>query len=195
MSFRDKFSEFSQINKNWRRILMQGLFILLSGATLITLTIFKADVMIFHARDMSWLPVCGFVVLVVGLLECIDAFIGKELKDFFLNLQNGLLDVVVGSLIVFSAGDDPARLSLLIAAFLIIKGAFRTILSYAINSSNIISTRIGAGVSIVLGLLIWMEWPTSAAWFLAFCLSTEMALRGWAVIIFAFWLKSQQQPE
>jgi hypothetical protein len=53
---------------------------------------------------------------------------------------------------------------------------------------------MGAGVSIVLGLLIWMQLPTSAAWFLAFCLSTEIGLRGLGIIAFALWLKSQQEP-
>ncbi len=195
MSFRDKFSEFSHLSTDWRRVLTRGVLMLFIGVTLIAFTLFKPDVMLFHARDTSWLPLCGLAVLVVGLLECFDAIMSKELKDFFLNFQNGLLDVVVAALIVFSSGDDPQRLSLLIAAFLIIKGAFRITLSYAINSANVTATRIGSGVSILLGLLIWMQWPSSAGWFLAFCLSAEIALRGWAVIMLALWLQTQQEPE
>jgi uncharacterized membrane protein HdeD (DUF308 family) len=195
MNFRDKFSEFSHLGTDWRRVLTRGVLMLFIGVTLIAFTLFKPDVMLFHARDTSWLPICGFALLAVGLLECFDALIAKELKDFFLNLQNGILDVVVASLLMLSSGDDPQRLSLLIAAFLIIKGAFRIMLSYAINSANITATRIGSGVSILLGLLIWMQWPSSAGWFLAFCLSVEIALRGWAVITLALWLQTQQEPE
>jgi hypothetical protein len=61
--------------------------------------------MIFQVRDFSWLPVCGFVVLAVGLLECFDAFLANELSDFFMNLQNGVLDVAVAGLIIFSIGE------------------------------------------------------------------------------------------
>jgi uncharacterized membrane protein HdeD (DUF308 family) len=168
---------------------------LVVGVTLILLTILKPDVMLFHARDTSWLPLCGFVVLAIGFLECFDALIAKESKDFFLNLQNGLLDVVVAGLLVFSSGDDPARVILLISAFLIIKGVYRIVLSYAIQAINVTFARAGAGVSILLGLLIFMQWPTSAVWFLAFCLSTEIALRGLGIITFAQWLKEQQKPE
>jgi uncharacterized membrane protein HdeD (DUF308 family) len=193
MSFRDKFFEFSHLSTDWRRVLTRGVLMLFLGVMLVVLTIFKPDVMIFHARDTSWLPICGFVILAIGLLECFDALVAKELKDFFLNLQNGLLDVVVAALIIFSAGVEAIRLNLLITAFLVIKGAFRIIISYAINSSNALSTRIGAGVSILLGLLIWMQFPSSAAWFLAFCLSVEIALRGWAIIMLALWLQSQQE--
>ncbi|MDD1609759.1 MAG: hypothetical protein LUO95_03910 [Methylococcaceae bacterium] len=102
MSFRDKFSEFSHLSTDWRRVLTRGVLMLFIGVTLIAFTLFKPDVMLFHARDTSWLPLCGLAVLAVGLLECFDAVISKELKDFFLNLQNGLLDVVVAGLIVLT---------------------------------------------------------------------------------------------
>jgi hypothetical protein len=98
-------------------------------------------------------------------------------------------------LIILSVGDDPAKLSLLIAAFLIIKGIFRIVVAYATQIPNIVSTTVGAGVSIILGLLIWLEWPSPAAWFLAFCLSAEIGLRGWSLIMFAFWIKSQKERE
>ena len=193
MNLHDKFSNLQHTGISWWRYSIRGAVMLVIGAILILLTILKPDVMLFHARDTSWLPLCGFVVLAVGFLECFDALIAKESKDFFLNLQNGLLDVVVAGLLVFSSGDDPVRLSLLISAFLIIKGAYRIILSYAIQAINVTFARTGAGVSILLGLLIFMQWPTSAAWFLAFSLSTEIALRGLGIITFAQWLHSQQQ--
>jgi uncharacterized membrane protein HdeD (DUF308 family) len=194
MNFRNKFLEFSYINTDWRRVLTRGVLMLFLGVMLVIFTLFKPDVMIFHARDTSWLPVCGFIILVLGFLECFDAMIAKEAKDFFLNLQNGLLDVVVALLIIFSSGDEAIRLNLLITAFLIIKGSFRIIMTYAIQRPNTTVTRIGAIVSIVLGILIWMQFPTSAGWFLAFCLSTEIALRGWAIIMLALWLQSRQEP-
>jgi uncharacterized membrane protein HdeD (DUF308 family) len=192
MNLHNKLSNLQHTGISWWRYLIRGVVMLVVGIILILLTLLKPDVMLFHARDTSWLPICGFVVLILGFLECFDALIAKESKDFFLNLQNGLLDVVVAGLLVLSSGDNPARLSLLISAFLIIKGAYRIILSYAITGINITLARMGAGVSIVLGLLIWMEWPTSAAWFLAFCLSTEISLRGLGIITFALWLKVQQ---
>lgn len=193
MSFRDKFSQFSHLGTDWRRVLTRSVLMLVIGVTLIALTIFKPNVMLFHARDTSWLPICGFVLLAVGLLECFDALIAKELKDFFLHLQNGILDIVVASLLVLSSSDDPTRLSHLITAFLIIKGSFRIIISYAINSANVTATRIGTGVAILFGLFIWVQWPSSGAWFLAFCLSTEIALRGWATLMLALWLQEVEE--
>lgn len=195
MSLREKFSNLEHFGTDWRRLLTRGAFMLLIGVALVLSTMFKHDVIIMQVRDFSWLPVCGFVLLIVGLLECFDAAIAKELRDFFLNLQNGIFDVVVAGLIIFSIGDDPTRLSLLIAAFLFVKGLFRLVVTYATRPPNIFSTSVGSGVSIILGLLIWLEWPSSAGWFLAFCLSAEIGLRGWAIMMFAFWVKSQKERE
>lgn len=195
MNLHEKFSNAQQTGTDWRRLLIRGALMLVIGVLLVAATVFKHDVVIMQVRDFSWLPVCGYVVLVVGLLECFDAVIAKNLGDFFLNLQNGVLDVVVAGFITLSIGGDPARLGSLIAAFLITKGIFRLTLAYAIHIPNFISTSVGAGVSIILGLLIWLEWPSSAAWFLAFCLSAEIGLRGWANMMFAFWIKSQKEHE
>jgi uncharacterized membrane protein HdeD (DUF308 family) len=195
MNLREKFSTLEYAGTNWLRLLIRGLLMLLIGAGLVAGTVFQHDVIIMQVRDFSWLPVCGFVVLAVGLLECFDAAIAKELADFFLNLQNGVMDVIVASLIIFSIGGDPARLSLLIAAFLIIKGIFRITLAYATQIPNIVSTSIGSGISIILGLLIWLGWPSSAGWFLALCLSAEIGLRGWALMMFGFWIKAQKEQE
>ena len=195
MNLREKFSTLEHTGTNWQRLLLRGSLMLLIGVGLIAGTAFKPDVIIFQVREFSWLPICGFVVLAVGLLECFDAFTTKELADFFLNLQMGVLDVVVGGLIIFTIGGDPARLSLLISAFLIVKGIFRIVLAYAANIPNILSTSIGAVTSIILGLLISLEWPSAAGWFLALCLSAEIGLRGWALMMFAFWIKAQKEQE
>lgn len=195
MNLHEKFSPLEHSGTNWLRLLIRGSLMLLIGVGLVAGTVFQHDVIIMQVRDFSWLPVCGFVVLAVGLLECFDAAIAKELADFFLNLQNGVMDVIVASLIIFSIGGDPARLSLLIAAFLIIKGIFRIILAYVTRIPNIVSTAIGSSISIILGLLIWLGWPSSAGWFLALCLSAEIGARGWAIMMFAFWIKAQKEQE
>lgn len=162
MKLREKFSNLEYAGTDWRRLLFRGIVMLIAGTLLVFSTLFKPDVIIMQIRDFSWLPVCGVVIFIVGCLECFDAAITTDLRSFFLNLQNGVLDVVVSGLIIFSIGDDPIRLSLLIAAFLIIKGIFRLTLTYATQLPNSVSTSVGAVISIFLGLLIWLEWPSQA---------------------------------
>ncbi len=195
MTIQKKFEHFGHYGTDWRRLLVRGAIMLCIGAMLVIAALFKPDVMMFSTREFSWLPIVAFVILTVGLLECFDAYIARELRDFFLNLQNGVFDVVVGVLIFFSIGDDPARLNLMIASFLMVKGILRTIIAYATQMPHKTSAMIGACISFLLGLLIWVEWPTSAAWFLAVGMSADIGFRGWSLIMLAIWVRMQKAQE
>lgn len=195
MSLRTKFARFERFGTDWRRLLARGAVMLFAGVTLVLAALFNPDAVVLYARGFSWLPAAALVVLAVGLLECFDAAIAREQRDFLMHLQNGVLDGVVGGMIVFGTDVDPARLSLLIAGFLMVKGILRTILAQAAQVPHRISTLIGAGVSLLLGLLIWGEWPSPAAWFLAFALSAEIGFRGWALMMFAFWVRARKVRE
>jgi len=195
MSWRDKISEFGQLGIDVRRLLVRGAALLFIGAMLASASVLNPNATLMHAMEFSWLPAAGWVVLAVGVLECFDAAIAKEARDFFANLPIGVLDVVVGGLTLFSISGHPQRLSLMIAAFLIAKGALRLVIAYGTQSSHKGSTVIGAWISIILGVLVAAEWPSSAGWFLAFCLSTDIGLRGWALIKLGLWLKARNPSQ
>lgn len=184
-------SRFERFGMDWRRVFLRGAITCLIGFSLAVAALFNPDTTLLHAREFSWLPAGGLAILAVGILECLDAAIAREARDFFLHLQNGILDVVVGGLIVFSIGDEPSRVSLLVAAFLMVKGLFRIVLAQATQLRQKASALVGGGISVFLGFLISVEWPSAAAWFLAFCLGAEIGLRGWALMMLAFWLKAR----
>jgi uncharacterized membrane protein HdeD (DUF308 family) len=133
--------------------------------------------------------------MLLGLFEAVDALMAEELLGFLLSLQYALLDIVVGFMIDFNLGNDPSRLALLISAFLMIRGLGRLIFANVAELDERRSISIGAVISVVLGLMISLHWPTAAAWFMAFSLSLEFALRGWAQMMVAFWLSARKLPE
>ena len=91
-------------------------------------------------------------------------------------------------------GTDWRRL-LIRGSLMLFKGIFRLTLASVIQLPNRVSTSVGAVLSIILGMLIWLEWPSSAGWFLAFCLSAEIGLRGWALMMFGYWIKAHKERE
>lgn len=192
MPLLERLFRFERFDLGWRRLLLEGAAISLLGATLALASTFRSDGVILFARDLSWLPASAVVILALGLLECLDALLAKEPRDFFQNLQVGVLDAVVGGLIILSVAETPARLSLMIAAFLMVRGIVRIVLVQALRLPNALSTSVCGLASIVMGLLIWLEWPTPAGWFLALCLNVEIAFRGWAIMMFALWVRQQK---
>jgi uncharacterized membrane protein HdeD (DUF308 family) len=79
----------------------------------------------------------------------------------------------------------------MISAFLLLRGIVRLAFVFTLKLPHKLSTALAGLVSIVLGILVFMGWPTSAAWFLSLCLSLEITFRGWAGISFALWVKNK----
>lgn len=182
-----------RFDMDWRRLLAQGIVIMLMGVALILVSSVRSHVIILSARDLSWLPASGMVILALGLVECLDACLAKEMRDFLQNLQVGVLDTVMGALIIFSVAEAPARFSLMIANYLIVRGIVRITLIYALQLPSAALSSIGGFMSIIMGFMVWFGWPSTAGWFLSLCLNIEIAIRGWSVIIFALWVKKHKE--
>lgn len=180
---------------DWRPLVAQGVVIMLIGIALVLVCIVRPNVIILSARELSWLPASGMVILALGLVECLDAFLAEETRDFLQNLQVGVLDTVVGALIILSVAEEPARFSMMIANYLIVRGIVRVTLIYALQMPRAALSSIGGFLSVIMGFMIWMGWPSTAGWFLSLCMNVEIAVRGWAIIIFALWVKQQTDTE
>ena len=188
----ERLSQFEGFELDWRRLIIQAVITLLVGVFLALASVFKPDIMILSVRGFSWLPVSGMFILLLGLLQCLDAFVAKHQRDVLQNLQVGVLDTVVGLLTILSITGNVSRLSMMIAAFLIVRGIVRITLVYALKLPNKISTALGGLVSLVLGVLVFLEWPSAEGWFVSMCLNIEIAFRGWAGISFALWVRKQK---
>ncbi|MCF7971862.1 MAG: hypothetical protein K9L22_11955 [Methylococcaceae bacterium] len=188
MKLEQQKAEFSQFLPQKRLIYLRGYIMLVIGSLISLGSIVSPNVGILSTQN-GWLPVAAFVLLMTGVIEAFDAYISRNTPRFLINLQFAILDTVVALVMVFSLGYSVNRLSILIAVFLMVKGLFRLISAYAGAFINAQSTLIGGAVSLVLGLIIWGQWPAEpAVAFLSFCLSAEIALRGWALIQFAKYL-------
>lgn len=191
-----KFFQAERFDMGWRRLVVQGAVIALIGIGLVLLCIVRSHVIILSAKGLSWLPASGMVILALGIVECLDAFLAKETRDFLQNLQVGVLDTVIGGMIVFSVAEEAGRFSLMIASYLIARGIVRITLIFAMQLPKAALSSIGGFVAIIMGFMIWMGWPaTGGGWFLSLCLNIEIAIRGWAIIIFALWVKNQKEKE
>ncbi|MGV7235212.1 MAG: hypothetical protein ACQ9ET_03045 [Nitrosomonadaceae bacterium] len=160
---------------------------ILAGGIIASLSIVAPDVYML-GKSASWVPVISVIVLLVGILRCIDALASETSQGFLFNMQGGTLDVVVGFLVIFSTYDEPNNLNLLIVGYLLTQGIYRNILLSAAKIRNPMPNRVTGLISIILGIMIWIDWPTSI-WFISFSLSVDICFRGWALIVMTTSLK------
>jgi uncharacterized membrane protein HdeD (DUF308 family) len=195
MKLLDKMTRFEGFETNWQRLIIQGAVIMFAGWFMALASAVNPDAIILSARGFSWLPASGVFILALGILECIDAFFTKHQRDFTQNLQVGVFDVVVGALTIVSISGTVTRLSMMIATFLLVRGMVRIGFVYSLKLPHKYSTALGGIVSIILGILLFQQWPTDEGWFVSLCLNIEISFRGWAGISFALWLRSQKKKE
>ena len=168
-------------NSGWFLVLGIALIVLgavaLGAAWLATL----ASVLLF-----GWLLIFG------GLCEAVAAFWARQWSGFFLHVLAGVLNVVIGLLIVGHPVASAAGLTLLLAALFLTGGLFRVIAAAALRHPNWGWDVLGGGVTAMLGVLIWAEWPSSALWVIGTFVGIDLLFRGWAWVMFA--LAARQLP-
>jgi len=192
MSLLEKISHFKGFDHDWRRLMLQGIIILIIGVLLALASVTNSDAIVLAAREFSWLPASGMFIFLLGLIGVMQSFLAKHQHDAIQYLQVGVLDTVIGAMIVISISGPFSRVSLMISAFLLVRGIVRVIFVFTLKLPHKVSTAMGGGLSIILGTLVFQEWPTAESWFVSMCLNIEIAFRGWAGISYALWVKKQK---
>jgi uncharacterized membrane protein HdeD (DUF308 family) len=77
----------------------------------------------------------------------------------------------------------------LIVGYRLTQGIYRNILLPVAEIRNPLSNKITGVISILLGLMIWIDWPASM-WFIAFSMSVDIGFRGWVLIVMASSIKN-----
>jgi uncharacterized membrane protein HdeD (DUF308 family) len=183
-------TELRQFTSNPLWYTIRGIVMIIIGGAIASLCVVAPKVYML-GENFSWLPVIAVVVLVVGILRCLDALSTETAQGFLVNMQGGVLDIVVGILVLFGINGHPDELHLLIVGYMVSQGIYRNIILSVAKVPNPLSNRITGFISIILGVLIWIDWPTSATWFLALSLSVDVSFRGWALIVLASAIKKQ----
>ena len=159
----------------------KGIMMLVLGSVL-SLFSTVAPNMQMLGTSSSWLPVAAALIMLAGILRGVDAYTASSKPMLLVNVQGSMIDLVCGFIILTSVGETMLTFSLLVAAYLLIQGLFRIMVTFILEIPNAKSARIGGAVSVLMGLMAWMNWPFSDLWFLSFALSAEVAIRGWALM-------------
>jgi uncharacterized membrane protein HdeD (DUF308 family) len=127
----------------------------------------------------------GWLLMVAGVMQIVQAFQVRGWSGFFLYLLDGIIRATVGTLLVLYPGSGALALTLVLSFYFIVAGLFRTIGSIALRFPSWGWAVASGLVSVALGVMLAMQWPTSALWFIGFAVGIDLILFGWALLMFA----------
>jgi uncharacterized membrane protein HdeD (DUF308 family) len=150
--------------------------------------------MIAPAATIGTVLILGWVLVVSGIVETVQAFRVGRWGGFFLHLIGGVLGVLVGLLIVTHPLAGALAWTLLFASFFSVIGVFRLITAARFKFPVWGWAVFDGVITLALGILLWAEWPWSGLWFLGLAVGVSLVLRGWSYVTFALVLRNLPRP-
>lgn len=169
-------SAIKELHRRWILFLLLGIGLIvlgligISASGLVTL----ASVVFF-----GWLLMFG------GAGVVIHAFWAKRWSGFFLQLLSGLLYLIVGWMLAVRPGLGALTLTLVFAISLVVQGAFRIGTALSTRMDGWGSLLVSGIITLVLGLMIWNEWPLSGLWVIGLFVGIDLLFYGWWLVSLA----------
>lgn len=173
--------ELEAIHAHWAWFLALGIILIVVGMIAVGMP-FVASL----ATAMTF----GVLLLVGGAAQLVGAFWTRDWSGFLLSLLMGVLYSVLGLFFLRDPGDALLAITLLLACALIIGGLFRIIGSAMYRFPQWGWVLVGGIINVVLGIMIWQQWPVSGLWVIGLFVGIDLIFTGWTWMILALSVKN-----
>jgi uncharacterized membrane protein HdeD (DUF308 family) len=127
--------------------------------------------------------IIGFVLLAAGVARMIWAFSSDSFGQGVLKFAIGGLTLLCGLAIVGRPFFALASITIILAFYFIIDGIFEVMASLRLKpESGWGFLLFGGVVSLALGVMIWRDFPTSAAWVVGVFVGIKLLFAGLAMV-------------
>lgn len=160
-----------ELGRHWKGFLVSGIILLLLGLAAIAFPV---------VTTVATTLVIGAVLAMAGVIELIHAFGARRWGGFMLYFLGGILGAGIGVLLLLFPLEGMLSLTLLLAAFFLAGGLFRTLLAFQIRPYDSWGWLLFSGIlGLVLGGLILYLWPAGSAWILGLMVGVDLFFTGW----------------
>jgi uncharacterized membrane protein HdeD (DUF308 family) len=125
----------------------------------------------------------GALLCAAGVLGLIHAFWARGWERFAVQLLAGVLASIMGFLLMADAGQGAAVITLILASYFLVSGMFR--LGFALSHPKLRhrgALIFSGGISLLLGILIVLHWPSSALWVIGTFIGIDLIIYGFSLI-------------
>ena len=126
----------------------------------------------------------GVMLAVSGVAQIVHALKSKQWGTGFWGTVIGLLGLLAGLLMIFRPLVGLVAMTMLLAVYFLVDGVCEIIASFRIKPDPGWGWVFFNGVvAVLLGLMVWRQWPVSGAWAIGLLVGIHILLTGWSMII------------
>ena len=177
--------ELNALRGNWFWFVMLGIALVVLGA------IALGSVMI---ASLATAVAIGMLIFLGGVAETLGAFWCRGWSGFFFHLLSGVLSIVIGVIFLRAPVGALLALTLLVASFLMVGGIFKIVAAVSYRFAAWGWPLVSGIVDLILGVLIWQEWPASALWVIGLFVGINLVFRGFNWIGLGLSLRALPRP-
>src|ERR1700681_1308530 len=163
-----------ELRKRWGWFLALGILLVVLGMIALGSSVFMT---------LATMVFVGWLMIVSGVFQAVHAFTCKGWSGFFIDLLTGLLYTVVGFMIVANPAATAITLTLLIAILLIFGGVFRIAVALSVRYPNWLWLLLHGVINLILGIMIWQQWPLDGLWVIGLFVGIDMIFNGWSLVM------------
>jgi len=126
----------------------------------------------------------GSLVLLGGILQLILGVKAESWGSRIFGMILGLVALACGLLLIAHPLFSLGFLTWLLAGYLVLDGILQIVQALDIKPDRGWGVTLLAGtLSVLLGVLIWRQWPLSGAWAVGILVGVKILLSGWSMIV------------
>jgi uncharacterized membrane protein HdeD (DUF308 family) len=180
-SLNPRYEECLRLSKSWVLFVSLGMVLIILGIVALSSTV---------VSTLASVWAFGILLMAGGIVQIVNAFLGRSWRAFFVHLLAGILHLVVGELLIEHPAVAAEGLTLVLAIAFLLGGSLRLI--YALRESF-----PGRGWVIVnglivfaLGISIWRQWPASSLWVIGLFIGIDLIFSGWSWVMLGLLVKA-----
>jgi uncharacterized membrane protein HdeD (DUF308 family) len=184
-SLNPRYEECLRLSKSWVLFVSLGVVLMVIGAVALSSTVITtlASVLVF-----------GILLMAGGVVQIVNAFLGRSWRAFFLHLLAGILHLVVGELLIEHPTVAAEGLTLVLAIVFLVGGSLRLVYGLVQSFPGRGWVIVNGLIVFALGISIWRQWPASSLWVIGLFIGIDLIFSGWSWVMLGLVVKAPQ-PE
>jgi uncharacterized membrane protein HdeD (DUF308 family) len=176
------------LSKELETLRRYSLFMLVVGVLLILVGV--AAMSSWFIATLATVYFVGTFLLVGGVMEIVNAFWAHSWRGFWIHQLFGILYLVIGLFLVRRPDKGAEFFTLMIAAAFVVGGLFRIVTALSHRFHGWVWVLLNGIITLVLGIMIWQDWPESAMWVIGLFVGIDMVFAGMSWVMTALTVRS-----
>jgi uncharacterized membrane protein HdeD (DUF308 family) len=163
------------IKRNARLAVIMGVIMVICGILAILSPL---------AAGASVMMFVGILLAIGGIAQCVLAFQAGAFSKGFLIFVAGALTAIVGFYLINKPLSGLAVIAFFLAVYFIVTGIFELVGAFQVRPAEGWGWMLFNGiVTLLLGIMIWSQFPLSGAWAVGILFGVKLLLSGTSLIV------------